>query len=582
MKIEALTVALRPRTAWEAVELGTALVRTHAGAVWKPWLLLSVPVLLLLNLLTWSIGAVWLAGLLMWWLKPVFDQSVLFVLSRAVFGDVPGTGAAVAAPWRWGRHWWLPYLTWRRLSPARSLYLPVDLLEGARGDVARQRRSAIGAPVYGVAALLTAVCLEFIAALAIGIVLSVWMFVPEQWLPESARWAGALLESAPDWLMITFNLVAWAATCVIEPFYVGAGLGLYLNRRTEIEAWDIEIVLRRLRTRLTAAAPLALVLVLAVLAAGLLPMAPARAQDAAIAPSTAPSSGARALPVVAPSPGTPTNAPALPPERDESSEDDDAGRVAEAAAAGEEADAAAAAGKKKPRRKAEVVRPPTLPPVFGPQFVDDAGLRKAVKQAYADPSVTPKRKVMRWQPREKDTPSDKKIRNPAMEKFLAALAGAAAAIGEYGLWVLLGLLVLALLVTAPRWLPWLRTGVSMPRRQHGHVHEQDAPPPAPLPEDPVSAIRRLWLAGRARDALALMYRASVAAMSVRADVMLVPGATEAQCLRASRRMPEAADREAFADAVRLWQYAAYAGRLPTQDEFDGVLGACRQRFGWPA
>ena len=54
----------------------------------------------------------------------------------------------------------------------------------------------------------------------------------------------------PVWLQFAFNAVAWLATMLIEPFYVGAGFGLYLNRRTEIEAWDIEIVLRRLRARL--------------------------------------------------------------------------------------------------------------------------------------------------------------------------------------------------------------------------------------------------------------------------------------------------------------------------------------------
>ena len=51
MKIEDLTVALRPRTAWEAVELGTTLVRRYAGAVWKPWLLVSLPAFVLLNVL---------------------------------------------------------------------------------------------------------------------------------------------------------------------------------------------------------------------------------------------------------------------------------------------------------------------------------------------------------------------------------------------------------------------------------------------------------------------------------------------------------------------------------------------------
>ena len=49
MRIEALTVALRPRTAWEAVELGMALTRRHAGAIWRPWLLLSLPLLWLLT-----------------------------------------------------------------------------------------------------------------------------------------------------------------------------------------------------------------------------------------------------------------------------------------------------------------------------------------------------------------------------------------------------------------------------------------------------------------------------------------------------------------------------------------------------
>src|SRR3546814_6024434 len=52
-------------------------------------------------------------------------------------------------------------------------------------------------------------------------------------------------------------LVTGVQTCalpIFEPFYVGAGLGLYLNRRTRIEAWDVEIALRRMRTRLATTA----------------------------------------------------------------------------------------------------------------------------------------------------------------------------------------------------------------------------------------------------------------------------------------------------------------------------------------
>ncbi|HRN62481.1 MAG TPA: DUF4129 domain-containing protein, partial [Luteimonas sp.] len=63
-------------------------------------------------------------------------------------------------------------------------------------------------------------------------------------------------------------------------------------------------------------------------------------------------------------------------------------------------------------------------------------------------------------------------------------------------------------------------------------------------------------------------------------VALVPGATEAECLRASRRMPEAGDREAFARMVRVWQYAAYARQLPDEAGFESLLGDLSQRFGW--
>jgi hypothetical protein len=35
--------------------------------------------------------------------------------------------------------------------------------------------------------------------------------------------------------------VAYAvAVAFLEPFYVAAGFGMYVNRRVELEAWDIE------------------------------------------------------------------------------------------------------------------------------------------------------------------------------------------------------------------------------------------------------------------------------------------------------------------------------------------------------
>ena len=153
-------------------------------------------------------------------------------------------------------------------------------------------------------------------------------------------------------------------------------------------------------------------------------------------------------------------------------------------------------------------------------------------------------------------------------------------IGEWGLWLVVGVLVLALLATARYWWPWMR-GISGARALLPDAPQSDALVlPEALPDDIATAARALWREGRPRHALGLLYRASVESMSQRADIALPPGATEAECLRASRRMPQAEDRHAFARIVRTWQYAAYAERLPGEDEFDALVGELQRRYGW--
>lgn len=517
MKLEALTIALRPRTGWESTELGMALARRHFGAVWRPWWVLSLPLLVAINAACWALDLLWLAPLLMWWLKPAFDRIPLYVLSRAVFGQVPGTRETLRALWSWGRPFLLAHLSWRRLSPARQLVLPVDLLEGSDKALARARRQVIGHSVYGVAAAVQLVFLHFEFALYWGLSLLALLFVPNEYFGETAQWLMQAVEDAPAWLSLANNAAIWLATSTLEPFFIGAGLGLYLNRRTALEGWDIEIAFRRLRERLQAAAPLVLVLALG-LALGLA-SAGARAQER-------------------PSSPTRQEAAADAPER----------RAAGTATAEE---------------------------VFGEERVDATRFERAVERAYADPRVTPKRTVKVWKLRK--SPVQKERPPIALPSWLAA---GFAFLAKFGLWMLLGLLVLALLATARHWLPWLAGGDARDEQAASPIRTAEAAPEAPLPPDVPAAARALWRAGRPRDALALVYRASVAAMAERAQVTLVPGATEAECLRSARRMPLAEDREAFVDAVRVWQYAAYAQRLPDDGTFDALLDRLSLRFGW--
>jgi hypothetical protein len=47
---------------------------------------------------------------------------------------------------------------------------------------------------------------------------------------------------AAQWLASVAYLLA---VLMVEPFYTAAGFGMYLNRRAELEAWDIEQEFRR-------------------------------------------------------------------------------------------------------------------------------------------------------------------------------------------------------------------------------------------------------------------------------------------------------------------------------------------------
>ncbi|TKR30340.1 DUF4129 domain-containing protein [Luteimonas gilva] len=519
MRLDRIQVELRPRSPWEAMELGLAMVRRYARTIWLAWFALSLPLFAILNAAAWMLDALPWAGIAMWWLKPLFDRLPLFVLSRAVFGGAPTVRETLSAPRVFGWGGLLRDLTWGRPSLTRSVAMPVTLLEGAKGEQLRERRKAIvGARGSGAAMGLTFLCMTFEGILALSCVTAVFLFVPMEYLSESALAVWSLLfESPPKWAWLAWNAIVWSAMSFVEPFYMGAGFAFYLNRRTHLEAWDLELAFRRLATRLRAAVPLGVALCIG-LAAGA--WMPAHA--------------------------TPSEAPI----------------TAERAAA-----AAAAAAAKAPRRPLEQA-------IDGPAFVEDARFAGAVGDAYRDPLLNPKRKQSFWELRWK--PDAKRSANPG-----SGVGEVFALLFKAAMWLAaIGAAVLILWQIKRWWGPMWQGGKAVP--EPSPIAEAAVPMPETLPADVASAARKLWMQGQARAALALLYRGSVQKMVERANAALAPGATEAECLRASRRMPSAEDREAFAQVVRVWQHAAYAQRLPDNDAFESLLQRAASRFGWAA
>ena len=240
-----MSVRLRPRNAWEALDLGLELVRSNGRAIYKAWLAAYVPVAILVFAALWE-SPFW-ALATMWWLKPAFDRVALAVVSRRLFGEEARTREILRSIpsllWRSGI---VGALTWRRLDLARSLHLPVYQLERLSGGAARARIRVLDREARGPGVWLTFLLANVEALFAAAISMAVAVLLPVQ-QPVSSLLEGWLrgFEFAP-----TGALLGMLAACTIEPLYVACGFTLYLQRRTMLEGWDIELRFRQMTERI--------------------------------------------------------------------------------------------------------------------------------------------------------------------------------------------------------------------------------------------------------------------------------------------------------------------------------------------
>ncbi len=253
MRLTEASVAIRPRSAWEALDLGVLLARRHAGLLMASWALVTLPLFALLCALLWQYPG-W-AVFIFWWLKPAYERLPLYILSQTLFGNTPSLKQALHALPKLLWPQLLASLTWRRLSPTRSFDLPVQQLEGLSGQARSQRLIVLAQRDSGAATWLTLVGVHVEIALWMGLVALFYMMLPQQ-VELNWTWESLIAASSGQWLWLEHlsNLLYALLLILWEPVYVACGFTLYLNRRTALEAWDIELTFRRLRQRLTGSA----------------------------------------------------------------------------------------------------------------------------------------------------------------------------------------------------------------------------------------------------------------------------------------------------------------------------------------
>lgn len=249
MNVRDLAIELRPRSSWEAVDLGNALTRQYyrdlLGIGFRGF---TIPVLVLAAM-CWSVP--WLFIVLIWLLKPVADRFYLFYLSQRIFGKSLTVGETLKAWKRFVFQGVLPLLTLRRFTPCRSMTLPIADLEGLTGSSRNHRASIVTRVDGGVALLITlgGLLLEFVTLLSVLILAAI--LIPDGQSPEWFEFLSWFEEGGlgATLLTLSYGLIYAVIIFFLEPFYLAGGFALYLNSRTKQESWDVELRFRELATR---------------------------------------------------------------------------------------------------------------------------------------------------------------------------------------------------------------------------------------------------------------------------------------------------------------------------------------------
>ena len=503
MNLDNVTAELRPRSAWEAADFGARLVRRDAAAIYKVWFATSLPMLALaLAMIYFTPWAGW-ALIAYWWFEPILDGPILDIVARRLFGGETRVRETIASTpslaWRNKLYWLTPW----RLHFARSIAMPLTQLEGLSGQARRKRASVLNNHVLNHGIGVTVVYHHLLAVVFFGVLLGAVSLVPAEYQSADTfdsvflAWEGESRHAAAMQLLLFY-----LAQTLLEPWFVGAGFGLYINCRTRLEAWDIEVAFRRMAARRQPATS-AIAVLLLVAGSGLF-VTDAIAQDGDV--------------------------------------DVDPG-------------------------------------IAG--YWEDAEIEADLEAVFEDEAFETMRTEKRWVEKNPSAPEidtgggDGEWLRDILEPvglFLSFLA-------EFGLWILVGILLLLLYLKRDLWLPYLFYEPRPSTERQRVILSTGEVTADSLPDDVPAAVRSLWRDGRHRDAMSLLYRASVFALVDRYGVRLPPSATEGACVAAVRNQAAGTQSEHFIDLVDAWVRLAYGARKPSDETVELLVNGYAARYG---
>lgn len=245
MNLDKLQIKASIRNGSQAIDLGYLLARQWwfhlILASFLPSLILFIPLLFIFS------HSPILAFLIIWWLKPVWERLPLFYASRKIFNETISLGDISANLKLIFFNQFLANVLLRRLSLQRAFDAPVSLLENL-SSISRIKRLAVLHGKYNESAVNN----QFVI-FVFEIVASVALFFLVVWLiPDNLNFeiidANDNFNLVSQWIC---SLSAFIVMTLAMPFHCMAGFSLYINRRIELEAWDIEITFRKIANKRT-------------------------------------------------------------------------------------------------------------------------------------------------------------------------------------------------------------------------------------------------------------------------------------------------------------------------------------------
>jgi len=249
MSPDNINTNIRLRSVWEAVDLGFAMVQEWWQSLYLPLAILTFGIAIPLFYFM-PADKYWLAALIFWWLKPLYDRLLLHIISHRMFNDEINTKQALQALpsliWNTG---FFQSITFRRFSLSRGFNLPIWQLEQLRGSTRSSRQDVLHIAAHSQAVWLTIGLWLVELILFLSLFSLMLMFLPQHISSDLLDGIFSKNVQYQEWLDVLMALFYVVVVTFIHPFYVAGNFALYINRRTQLEAWDIELDFRKMNQR---------------------------------------------------------------------------------------------------------------------------------------------------------------------------------------------------------------------------------------------------------------------------------------------------------------------------------------------